>query len=1164
MAATENPILISSFGWGHPKARSGGCPCRRCAGRCSAAILTCTRELMVLRATLAEVTAGLAAGGRRFPKPPKYHQHALTFVSAPPLAPEVDALSVVSRVRPGIDWSLLFGYLADASLSDLFDRAHGLDGNELCLTTPSNDEMRLLELALLVAIYLLSFESAVGAADVGIEWFMQRLRTKSANIQRSSLLPADTWEMALLNRNLRISDPRSDLTLSLNQRLEKIRLRSVNETIDRHLFESVLSSGAAEVVVDELMASLISTSYFTVVEYRSRVVEWNPHDPAAWILLKNLRVLGRFAETLPAFWATPDFVDGLRVAWKCLLNASKQPDVSDLDDDIFTISSITQVFSKLTGTSEINDVIAIDDAPPMFSDLNVQAVERGLLKYFSCQIFMLDNLQDIDKGALNSVSTLIRSLFAHLTQSGFEQHLKTLSPYLLACPSSALGSVVAAYMQMPSPATVEGFASRIDAVAQVFTTAFAARWASIDAAVLAFEHGRVARAVRWVAGLGGTDSPAVCSIPAWVQVVIQTLSEHTTGALASWGSVAIVTALLRVISNTSQNPCASWKLSAEIRNLFVSLVEGALLRVSVSYSETLNYSIAKALVYYKDIYGGDRRFERMILSSDSSLKALMSSVLDNWQKMRSNDVTETEISGALAAELSRLSSSTATAISVLASHLRVFEIDSALRAMNHSCANLALDWKRVGASLKDAKNAEATKYDTAVKMCLFSYVMIAGSIVDAAIDNNDLELETFWDSAVHQVLTGLLDLHFATCRFGIDAFPQWKQTFYDSLNYLMDGQSDGSCDSIIQIYLRHSQGKDAHFAKPRQLFVLLQIQHMMPLLTSEFIGSEVIPTIKPLLVYDSKRSDDDLDLFEMSHWLLYKIFDDAGSKFSRIVAKLSDWYSDLIIENFMNGDDLALVRRMLAALVKSLSTHEGYFRIEGSHVEDARDGVRRSSAFRNFGETVTRHSRRTGNTRHIDSKQSLTSIEDEVLDADELSGEALAWSCVEKIVRGVNILTTKISTTVETPSDDKTSPEGGPSNSRLEEILQAVPQMRYFIMRDGLLQMLFDQIRTVPWSRLEALLDIVRKLMLGDGDDMVAIGIEAVASVDESLLWKGLFEVVSGAQYYDQLRQPLCVDWYLALAAEARDAVVAGARRKTARVVGPAASEKAEGLRAKL
>ncbi|KAJ3065937.1 hypothetical protein HDU98_010703 [Podochytrium sp. JEL0797] len=214
-------------------------------------------------------------------------------------------------------------------------------------------------------------------------------------------------------------------------------------------------------------------------------------------------------------------------------------------------------------------------------------------------------------------------------------------------------------------------------------------------------------------------------------------------------------------------------------------------------------------------------------------------------------------------------------------------------------------------------------------------------------------------------------------------------------------------------------------------------------------------------------------------------------------------------------------------------------------------------------------------------------------------GDEIAWSCVLRILYLVQASTRQIRDSSSSSGSSNledanarlgVSPSAGATGSqskRVNEILGVAPVgVKYAELREGLMAVLFAQIRTVGMRDLERLLVIIRGLMLEgvlpeEGDvvgteksegtkdvgqsGVKGIGLEGIPGGDlsKSSLWKALFDVVSGDVYYDQVRQVECVEWYIQLVHDARKAVKE-ARENTrfgkAKVVDPSVGE----LRSKL
>ncbi|ORY44903.1 hypothetical protein BCR33DRAFT_212003 [Rhizoclosmatium globosum] len=425
-------------------------------------------------------------------------------------------------------------------------------------------------------------------------------------------------------------------------------------------------------------------------------------------------------------------------------------------------------------------------------------------------------------------------------------------------------------------------------------------------------------------------------------------------------------------------------------------------------------------------------------------------------------------------------------------------------------------------------------------------------------------------AGLQSVMDSLYELHFVTCRFGLDAFPEWKSVFYPCLDLVVDLVSSESdklnvCDGIVAKYLPDEQVLEPiHFSNPRLIFCFLLVQHLLPNLSAQFVQHTVMPLLQPHLTYKPNRTNDQLDLFEMGHWIYFKMFEsmvtDDPWKFKQIVCLGCEEYTRLVLTNYLNGDSIDLVRRSLRAQVKALtrfsSAHDhehvdttDYNGItvneERSSSTAAKTEVRSNQRGKNRSFGVKTVSRRQHKIQpDVTTNENATSKSWNPWEGDEI-----AWKFViEKVIGLIRELTIKIDEAESgRPLDDGiTLAQGTPSTSRLDEILEAAPGLRYYVLREGLVNILFDQIRTVGIPHLEKLLAIIRELVLvgvdvGNGKERKGLGVVDFKDLKEmsgSKFWQALFEAVSNDQYFDQMRQARCVEWYMELVRDARQLIL--------------------------
>ncbi|KAJ3022615.1 UNVERIFIED_CONTAM: hypothetical protein HDU68_009024 [Siphonaria sp. JEL0065] len=424
----------------------------------------------------------------------------------------------------------------------------------------------------------------------------------------------------------------------------------------------------------------------------------------------------------------------------------------------------------------------------------------------------------------------------------------------------------------------------------------------------------------------------------------------------------------------------------------------------------------------------------------------------------------------------------------------------------------------------------------------------------------------------------LCDLHFVACRFGLDGFEPWSQVFYESVDFLIhvsSGEDEDGCDMVVAKFLPdHDVMEPTHYSKPRTIFFMLLIQHTLPRLSVSFLENTVFAYLQPYLVFTPTRNNDELDLFEMGHWIHFKLFDGMLTsnepwKFKSLVLGLASGYTDLVLKNYLLGENLTSTRRMISALLKSLTCfsslvdpRQGSFRnrVGGYNETNLSSGSNDGSADKDSTPVTESRSNQRGGIRLFKSKhvkrvpaprkQLQDAEKEEIVDSSQVKdswnpweGDDVAWACLEKVEALVRQLSREIDEQKPpvTAASDGNKKALSSCKSRVDEIMEAVPELKLFDLRDGLMVVLFDQIRTVGLPHVDRMLDLIRGFMLkGVNSSSKGLGLDT-KDLSKSSLWKGLFDSVSNNQYYDQLRQTRSVEWYVELVAEAKE-ILGGAK----------------------
>ncbi|KAI8810626.1 hypothetical protein BJ742DRAFT_867534 [Cladochytrium replicatum] len=225
------------------------------------------------------------------------------------------------------------------------------------------------------------------------------------------------------------------------------------------------------------------------------------------------------------------------------------------------------------------------------------------------------------------------------------------------------------------------------------------------------------------------------------------------------------------------------------------------------------------------------------------------------------------------------------------------------------------------------------------------------------------------------------------------------------------------------------------------------------------------------------------------------------------------------------------------------------------------------------------NSRRDGDT--LTSEEQTEPVQDvgmvEVEEAEYYAGDLLGWACVLRLVFKIDQLCKQIAaaersvpaalSSTPTRARRAGSKTGGLvkfPHPRASEILAASLPTRLYIQREELTIILIDQIRTVGNRALPLLLETIRGFLLfghvpnsigkiteenapegensfagpndveQDQSESVGYGIKATTKLEQSPLWKALFDTVATPLGSDYTKKPIVVPWYLELLALAR------------------------------
>ncbi|KAI9324992.1 hypothetical protein BDR26DRAFT_231115 [Obelidium mucronatum] len=814
--------------------------------------------------------------------------------------------------------------------------------------------------------------------------------------------------------------------------------------------------------------------------------------------------------------------------------------------------------------------------------------DQTLVSYFECLTLGYGRLSEsLDSIIPQSIEIFLETnnLQSH---EAFTQVTKLLSNYVTAVPSVQLPSILTSIVCSKSMLVAANIPRRFFEYVKCFEAAAAARWEFIDESLWGIETNggwwhRVLEACGWSDIPRESVKEKVVTVPpAWLAAILKAM-EESEAAIDAPGSIiceiAIVLALIRCISGRSNSPTMipspSSSILSAIRNRFLKLLKRSVLVLAVSFDDGLQYAVGYALYQYFGLFGTvDGVFRQIIAESDSASKVLFGLLTLDLVNRRANLESVPELLPAN--DLPILSKALGESISINMSINGLRDVVEVLRGLAAFCVDTSKQWQYTLSTSTLVTDPKSTQFES-FQLILFSIVMVLKSVVEElwqCYETISPANQKFCSIIARYLVEMLMELHFVTCRFGLDGFEPWNQVFYQSVDFLVEA-SGQSFEQIVEGFIPGQCGPEpTHYSNPRSIFFMLLVQHLLPRLSVRFLEITAFPVLQPYLAFNPSRSNDELDLFEMGHWIYYKLFDDASNgsnpwKYRRLVCGLSDWYIDLVLQNYLNGDSSTSTRRMISSLIKALtcfstpSSNEKRFQLHSSSNEAEfllRSGENSQSQLQQPPQIEARLNKR-GAVREFKSRNVLTklprrnqtfevdqsevelpnskNLEIESAPVDPWEGDDIAWKCIEKIVGRIQNMSLTDLGNFESAKTKK------PSNKRADEILEQVPELKMLLLRDGLLLMLFDQIRTIGMRDLERLLELIRGLLLNGvvnaneqtGGKIAEGGLGLdVEDLNKSALWKGLFEAISNSQYFDQLRQVRCVEWYIEVVAEARDA----------------------------
>ncbi|KAJ3068172.1 hypothetical protein HDU98_008668, partial [Podochytrium sp. JEL0797] len=483
--------------------------------------------------------------------------------------------------------------------------------------------------------------------------------------------------------------------------------------------------------------------------------------------------------------------------------------------------------------------------------------------------------------------------------------LTLLEPYLCSIPSTALSTITTSLLHSeshtPSSSSPTMAAQRFLGTTTCFESVFLSRWEFVDERLWGYERPDAVWVVRvwerWVLGRGEAEK-VVCFVPGWLDAVMKVVEDVGVGkgsespkSMAC--AIAVILALVRAISSRIANPTAkplpSAETAAAITSQFGNIMKRAATMLAVSFDAGLQTVFAHALYEYFGFHGSDSVFEGIVLESDSCFQSLLA-LLTSDLTTRINHSTTTQATPLpppshllTQHNLATLSKSIGTCLHLsLTSPNLTPHASQILTQTQLLCSTLCEAWLHLPPTsplLQDKPDPPASARFEAFNLSLFSVVMILKMGVDT-LTKQTPKPNDWTRTAAYEILDALQDVHFVTCRFGLDPFAAWKDAFYGSIR-LLERQETG--DVVVDRYLSRINSSIGSitpptefpntYTHPRTLFVLLLIQHTWDTLTPLFFETRVATLVDPYLTYRSEWTETEMDLYEMGHWVYFAVWE---------------------------------------------------------------------------------------------------------------------------------------------------------------------------------------------------------------------------------------------------------------------------------------------------
>ncbi|KAI9105665.1 hypothetical protein DFS34DRAFT_588970 [Phlyctochytrium arcticum] len=457
-----------------------------------------------------------------------------------------------------------------------------------------------------------------------------------------------------------------------------------------------------------------------------------------------------------------------------------------------------------------------------------------------------------------------------------------------------------------------------------------------------------------------------------------------------------------------------------------------------------------------------------------------------------------------------------------------------------------------------------------LKTYLFVTVVIARSFTDALYATPTLSdpSRTHAQSAITYIMETFSYVHFVTAKFGLGGFETWQEVVKDLVAWMAEEDIGApkpsnvatsaavGANSMLEAIVPEYKGLEPQtnpITRSRTLFFLILSRHLCGLVSEGCMTDIVLPRAYPYLtITNPDPSSDENDMFEMSHSLCVGFIQNAP-KYRTMVGEFAPWYAQLLVENFPTPIDYDLLRRTFALVIKSLATYSSPRRKRTARNKGKSEKLQSIESLNfsksNNSKSTFQSEDDTDSTIDDDADNDFDSLgptEESVLQDQE--GDFISWTCLIHLLNRIHRLGKQISSfepnapVEEATSTPRDSPEIG---TRLQQILELAGPTELILVRDQLIMILFDQIRTVSLRNLPALLTAVQDIMLGQSipflssvaDDVEVVQVSSnsqISNPDNSVLWKALFDAVSHTSGFDYTRREEGVAWYLKLLAQAR------------------------------